>query len=85
MEGLPFDKRYGYKPVKLLHQYNRAADNLAKPWKNAKDDPPMCRNTMIDFIQKASKKQGRLAPNVYFKSAKKGDFPDAKLMCQSTL
>ena len=85
MEGVPFDKKYGYKPVKLLYQYNREADNLVKPWKNAKDDPAMCRNTQMDFITKANKKQGKLAPNVYFKSVKKGEYPDAKMMCQSTL
>ena len=50
MEGLPYDKRYGFKPVKLLGQYNRESDLLMKPWKNAPTDPSVGRNTMIDFI-----------------------------------
>lgn len=85
MESLPFEKRYSVKPIKLLDQYNREADNLSQVWKNSKGDPPICRNTMIDFIQKTHKKQGKLAPNVYWKPKKKGDYPDAKMMCQASL
>ena len=85
MESIPFEKRYHVRPIKLLDQYKREADNLTQAWKNAKSDPPMCRNTMIDFIQKTHKKQGKLAPNMYWKPKKKGDYPDARMMCQSTL
>ena len=81
------DKRYPFQHVKVLDQYNRAEDSLQRPWKNSKNDPAMCRNTMIDFIQKTHKKSGKLAPSQYWKPSKKGDYPDLqnRTMCQASV
>ena len=77
MKDIPFDVLYPYKPIKLLMNPNK---NTLTIWKESKQP-----QSFIDKHVFQNKKDEKLAPNQYFKTAKKDEMIDYKKLNTSTM